>query len=159
MAIADLVRSLENDLADFYARSKRLSRFKESKQLFQILEEQCRLHAKSANEISRRHSVPGDFNLAGVIEIQARLMRSVFQEVIKEPDTLVVFRKLADGEETLALLYRRIAEHFRSLSPDHRSAAEEFDRLADDEMVHRDAILKVAEERRREMEEKKPVAE
>ena len=159
MAITDLVRSLENDLADFYARIKGLSRFEESKQLFQFMEEQCRQHAKSAGEISGRHSVPGDFNLAGVIEVQARIMRTLFHEIIKEPDPLVVYRKLADGEETIALLYRRIAEQYRSLSPDHRPAAEEFDRLAVEELGHRDAILKVAEKRRQEIEEKKPVAE
>ena len=154
MTIADLVRSLENDLADFYARIKGLSRFEESKPLFQVMEEQSRQHAKSADEISRRHPVPGDFNLAGIIEVQARVKRTLFQEVIKEPDPLVVYRKLADGEETISLLYRRIAEHFRSLSPDHRPAAEHFDRLADEEMAHRDAILKLAQERPREEEGK-----
>ncbi|HSB69100.1 MAG TPA: hypothetical protein VLH58_08915 [Candidatus Methylomirabilis sp.] len=152
MAIADLVRSLENDLASFYARIKGLSRFEESKRLFQIMEEQCRQHAQSAEEISRRHPVPGDLNLAGIIEVQARIMRTLFHEIIQEPDLLIVYRKLADGEETISLLYRRIAEHFRSLSPDHQPAAEEFDRLADEEMTHRDAILKLAENRRREKE-------
>ena len=43
MSVTDLLSFLENDLADFYARIKILSRFGEAKEVFQRIAEQIRL--------------------------------------------------------------------------------------------------------------------
>ncbi len=141
VAITDLVVGLENDFADFYTRVEALSRFSESKPIFQWMEKQSRLHARQVERISRDYSVPGGFRLATINDIQARITGILYNEIIREPNITVVWGKLADAEETVALLYRRIAEYFRSLSPDNAPLAAEFDRLAGDEMEHRDAIL------------------
>jgi rubrerythrin len=147
MSVADLVAYLENDLADFYARIKALPRLKEAQDILQQMETQCRQHAQRATEISHRYAVPGGVQFGGIIESQNRLKQAVSDAVVQEPDAAVVYRRLADAEETFALLYRRIAAHIRTLGATHAPIAETFDQLAAEELLHREAFLTVSETR------------
>ena len=85
--------------------------------------------------------MPGGVRFGGIVESQNRLKQAMTDAVLQDPDPTVVCRRLADAEETLALLYRRIAEHIRSLGAVHALTAEVFDQLAAEELVHRAAIL------------------
>jgi hypothetical protein len=148
MAVADLVAYLENDLADFFARIKALPRLKDAHDTLQHMEDQCRQHAQRGAGISRRYAVPGGLPFGGIVASQTRLKQAITDAVLQERDLSVVFRRLADMEETVALLYRRIAEHVRSLGVVHAPIAEEFDRLAAEELLHQATILSVGEQRR-----------
>ena len=141
MSVADLVAYLENDLADFYARIRAFPRLKAAQDTLWQMESQCRQHAKRAAEISHEYVVPGGVRFGGIVESQNRLKQAITDAVLQDPDPTVVYHRLADAEETLALLYRRIAEHIRSLGAVHAPTAEVFDQLAAEELVHRAAIL------------------
>jgi hypothetical protein len=143
MSVADLVAHLENDLADFFARIKALPRLKDAQDTLQHMEDQCRQHAQRGADVSHKYVVPSGLRFGGIVESQTRLKQAISHAVIQEPDLAVVFRRLADMEETVALLYQRIAEHVRSLGAVHAPIAEEFDRLAAEELLHQATILRV----------------
>ncbi len=146
MSIADLVTYLENDLAEFHARLKALPRLRAAKGILTRMENDCREHARRAAGISPRYLVPGTMRLAGILEAQARFKQRVSQAILRRPDHEALCRQLAEAEATVARLYRGIAAHLRTIETPETPIAGEFDRLAEEELRHRDAFLKAAEE-------------
>ncbi len=144
MSVADLVTYLENDLAEFYARLRALSRLRAAKGILTRMENECREHARRTAGISPRYVVPGTMRLAGILEAQTRLKQRVSEAILQRPDPEALCCQLAEAETTVSRLYRSIAAHLRTIETPETPVAGEFDRLAEEELQHRDAFLKAA---------------
>ncbi len=149
MTLPDIIYDLEIDLAEFYARLKILSRFRRSRETFEIMEVHSRRHAETIRRVPMEGAMPVGLSFNALSGIQTRIKESLYEEVLKEENLVIVMEKLAAGEEAIGKAYLAAARLLRESVPGAEALAAEIERLGREEFGHRDQILAVREKNMR----------
>jgi len=137
----DLMIFLENTLASFYAKIKKLSRLKAAKSVLEFMEYHSYAHAQIIEQTKEKFKNPVISEKA-IVDFQKNITENVFKQVSNEEDIIKVLKTLADSEESIGKMYISIVKHLRNLSQYYSDIANEIEAISKEEMRHRDLLLR-----------------
>lgn len=140
--IFDLLTELELHIAALYNKAKKLTRFKEFAETFQLMETVSANHSAEIKKMGNNKSMPV-FDRAAVIRMHDKIKNKLWEDVIKETDESLILKKMAQSEEDAGKLYTAISLYFKKLSEYYSNVSNDIQKIAGEEFEHRDALLKL----------------
>lgn len=132
---------LEDDLADFYEKLRKVSRLNNAAEVFIFLEEHSRLHARAIEGMAGKQGIR-PLDIQTVDRIVENIKSGSFRDISENYDFNRAMDTLAGIEENIGKVYDSIADYYLNLSDQYRRFSEKIRTISGEERDHSRMILK-----------------